>query len=390
MALARIGIRTKEEENSGASLSGNERDHLFLNRRGAEFADISGISGLDDPADGRAFGLIDYDRDGWQDLALVNSNAPWLELFRNRIGCHPATRARGGGFIAVRFVGGNRAPYPTLKWSARDGVGARVTVDLGDLRLVREAKAGEGFASENSATLLIGIGDRKSAASVGVRWPSGKTQTTRAVAAGTLLTVYENPAQAPGGLAFVTRPYVRARGDVCADPGAKAASGRPRLALAAGLEVAPAAAAPDTVESAPAAAPQVAAAAPVAPRLRLFTTMATWCVACRGEISRLNDLRAAFTAEDLGMYGVPIDPTEGSDKIEAWGAELKPPYRLLAGAPPEQVAALRDLLIDRLKFDAVPATVVTDAAGNVLHTQWGPPSISRLKGLLATSLATNQ
>src|SRR5262245_50884814 len=186
MALASIGIRTKSEEGAGASLSGNERDHLFLNRGGEEFSDISGISGLDDPADGRAFGLIDYDRDGWQDVALVNSNAPWLELFRNRIGCHPVTKTRGGGFIAVRFVGGNRLPEESRKWSNRDGVGARVAVDLGDLKLVREQKAGEGFAAENSATLVIGIGDRRSAASVGVRWPSGKEQTQRNVPAGTL------------------------------------------------------------------------------------------------------------------------------------------------------------------------------------------------------------
>jgi len=346
MALARIGIRTREEENSGASLSGNERDHLFLSRRGAEFSDISGVSGLDDPADGRAFGLIDYDRDGWQDLALVNSNAPWLELFRNRIGCHPATRGRGG-FIAVRFVGGNRGAQPSPNWSNRDGVGARVTLDLGDLRLVRELKAGEGFAAENSATLLIGIGHRRSVASVSVRWPSGKEQATKAVSSGTLLTVYENPAHAPGKTAFITAPYVRSRGDLCVDPGAPAGAGRPRLALAGTAGNAPAAAAP-------------AAAGPGAPtpRLRLFTTMATWCVACRGEIGRLNDVRAAFAPEDLAMYGVPIDPAESAEKIEAWGAELKPPYRLLTGAPPDQVAAMRDLLLDRLRFEAVPATVV--------------------------------
>ncbi len=366
MALARIGIRTKEEENAGASLSGNERDHLFLNRHGEEFADISGVSGLDDPADGRAFGLIDYDRDGWQDLALVNSNAPWLELFRNRIGCHPVTQTRRGGFIAVRFVGGSRASTPAAKWSNRDGVGAKVTVDLTGMRLVREQKAGEGFASENSATLLIGLGDRPGATSVSVRWPAGKTQTTKgAVPSGTLLTVFENPSQSPNGTSFVSAPYVRARGDLCVDPGAPATGGKPRLGLAA--------VASDLVPT------------PASPRLRLFTTMATWCVACRGEIGRLNDLRAAFAPEELGMYGVPIDPADSAEKIEAWGAELNPPYRILTGAPPEQVAAMRDLLIDRLRFEAVPASVVTDGDGNVLQMQWGPPSISRLRALLAAA-----
>ena len=80
MALAQIRLRTRNEEQAGASLSGNERDHLFLNARGSSFTDIAGVAGLDDPADGRSSGILDYDRDGWLDLALVNSNAPMLEL----------------------------------------------------------------------------------------------------------------------------------------------------------------------------------------------------------------------------------------------------------------------------------------------------------------------
>jgi hypothetical protein len=137
--LAQLGRRTHDEELGGASLSGFERNHLFLSSGGVKFADISGISGLDDPADGRSFGILDYDHDGWPDIALVNANAPMLELYRNRIGSHPATLANpaGGRMIALRFVGGNRAAKPTRTASARDGIGARVTVDLGDAKLLR-------------------------------------------------------------------------------------------------------------------------------------------------------------------------------------------------------------------------------------------------------------
>jgi len=68
----------------GVSFSGHERNHLFLNR-GDRFVEASAISGLDDIADSRAFGILDFDRDGWSDFAVVNANSPLFELFRNEI-----------------------------------------------------------------------------------------------------------------------------------------------------------------------------------------------------------------------------------------------------------------------------------------------------------------
>ena len=38
---------------SGRSLSGHERNHLFVNQGGQQFKDLSILSGLDNPADGR-------------------------------------------------------------------------------------------------------------------------------------------------------------------------------------------------------------------------------------------------------------------------------------------------------------------------------------------------
>jgi hypothetical protein len=65
--------------------TGNERNHYFANRGGRAFADISGISGLDNPADSRGFAVLDYDRDGWQDVALVNANQPMFNLYHNEM-----------------------------------------------------------------------------------------------------------------------------------------------------------------------------------------------------------------------------------------------------------------------------------------------------------------
>jgi len=186
---------------AGASLSGGERNHLFMNRGGHHFVDLSGISGADSPADGRAFALLDFDRDGWQDLAVVNANAPLFQLFRNQMGNATA------GMLALRFVGGNHAGHPSRQWSARDGYGVTVTIDLAPGLIVRQHRAGEGFSAQNSPIMRIGLGDMSRAASLEVRWPSGKVQIATDVPAKTLVTVYENEGHSPTGEAFVIAPY---------------------------------------------------------------------------------------------------------------------------------------------------------------------------------------
>jgi hypothetical protein len=352
-ALDQMRRRTRDEEQSGASLSGYERDKLFLSDRAARFVDASGVSGLDDPSDGRAAGLLDYDRDGFVDVALVSSNAPWLKLFRNQIGCHPAGGARRGGVVALRFVGGNRSARPAPSWSARDGYGAKVTVEAGDATLVREHRAGEGFAAQNSATLLVGIGAQTMARKVTVRWPGGRTTVATDVPAGTLLIAYENAEQAPRGEAFARETYAR-------PPVARASSG----------------------SAAPSRTLPVGRAAG-RPALRVLTTMATWCTACRAELPQLRRLRAAFPADQLAMNGVPIDPEETAEQARAWAAALKPPYELLDALSAEDTKAVRDAVLERLHLEAVPATVITDANGGVLLVQWGPPTVSKIRELLA-------
>ena len=184
---------------AGASLSGYQRNRLFLNVEGRDFIDLSGLSAADSPADGRAFATLDFDRDGRIDLAIVNANEPLCELFANR--------SKAGHILALRFVGGNERDEVSREWSVRDGYGVSVEVDVGGKTLLREHRAGEGFSAQNSATLIVGLGAHLRADAVRVRWPSGRTQRTTDVEAGVLLTAYENSRHSPTGAAFVTAPY---------------------------------------------------------------------------------------------------------------------------------------------------------------------------------------
>ncbi len=199
----------------GVSQSGKERNHLFLST-GNAFRDLAGISGADSIADGRSVALTDFDFDGYLDLALVNANAPMFELYRNRMSA--VNTAESAGFIAMRFVGGNRGARADPKRSNRDGFGAVVEVELGGVMLLREHRAGEGMAAQNSATLLIGLGASDAAKKVVVRWPSGTVTEAESVAAGTLLTAYEVANDA--GKLFERSEYraLRRVGDTATNP----------------------------------------------------------------------------------------------------------------------------------------------------------------------------
>ena len=189
------------------SFSGHERNHLFLNLGGKRFMDISGNSGTDSVADGRAFGLWDYDRDGWQDIALVNANAPLLHLFHNEIGRLSKGRS-SAQMVALRFVGGNQTAAPA-DFAPRDGYGAIASVTVNGMSLLREHRCGEGFAAQNSDTMIIGLGDNSVVSELSVRWPSGMKSEKRNVPAGSLITVFEDAAQSPDGSGFAVESYLR-------------------------------------------------------------------------------------------------------------------------------------------------------------------------------------
>ncbi|MDB4720360.1 ASPIC/UnbV domain-containing protein [Verrucomicrobiales bacterium] len=169
------------------SYSGYERNKFYLNVSGETFADLSGVSGADDVADSRTWAALDYDKDGWTDIALVNANAPLLSLYRNTIG-----EIKKSNHIKILLVGGADGKDPGKGLSNKDGVGAVVEVVSGDRLIKRVRKLGDGYASQNSSTMTIGIGSEITAQSIKVRWPSGKiTMSQSPIKAGSMIVMKE-------------------------------------------------------------------------------------------------------------------------------------------------------------------------------------------------------
>lgn len=174
------------------SLSGKERNRTFV-RSGDNFADLSLISGTDDVADGRSFALIDFNNDGWQDIALMSLNAPRFKLFENKMGEQFPDR----NDVKLKLVGGQTQGKASAEWSNRDGVGARVLVKFSgeEPSILMQCQAGEGFAGQNSRMLRVAVGSGRRIDSIQVTWPSGKI-TQRSFSKGDIdspIVFYENP-----------------------------------------------------------------------------------------------------------------------------------------------------------------------------------------------------
>jgi hypothetical protein len=344
----------------GTSQSGHERNHLFLNEKGQgageAFRDVSGVSGLDSDADGRAFAILDLDRDGFSDLAVVGSNRPLFQLFRNRMG-----EGRAANLVGLRFVGGNRSAAPSDTWSARDAYGARVTLELSRETLLRAHRSSEGMAAQNSATLVVGLGADERVRKLTVHWPSGRTQTFEDLPAGELYTLHEDAATSPDGSGLEREPYVRASGPL---PVAAAAKKR-SLRLT-----------------------QPSDAGSTGPPLLMYVTMATTCEACHEELPDLAHLRETLK-DDLAMFGVPTaryggaDGTEDSREVLVdWEQRLTPAYELLVDVTRAEVDTVNRLVAEELDYDGYSATIVTDRAGNVLLMRVGEVTVSDLRKLL--------
>ena len=158
-------------------------------RQTDNFVDVSLVSGTDDLADGRSFGLLDFDQDGWLDIALMTLNRPRFKLFHNDM----ADRFPDNRPFRFRLVGGQKSAEPGEQWSNRDAIGAQILVTFKSGRnLMMHKQAGEGFASQNSEVLWIGCPQGDSVVLLDIRWPSGKTTLVENPDNTTIVTINES------------------------------------------------------------------------------------------------------------------------------------------------------------------------------------------------------
>ena len=349
----------------GRSFSGKERNCCFLNLRNGSFADVSSVTGLDHIDDGRTVAFSDWDGDGDLDLWLANRTGPRLRFMRNDLGT-------GKDFAAFRLQGD-----PARRCS-RDAIGARVELTLGSAaggRRIRTLYAGDGYLSQSSKWIHIGLAEGDSIAQVHVRWPgSRKPELFAGVSAGGRYRLV----QGSGRAIAQKRPAAAtgiAPGEVTAPQLSDAAQIRfsqrpavPKLAYKNLDDVS----APIEVQSG---------------RSLLVNLWATWCLPCLKEIKEFNTHAEELSAAGVDLLLLNVDSLSLGDKVDKARvrelvAKLSPKLKGAGFADKALVGQLEDLqreLVYRQRQLPLPSSFLIDPQGRLAAVYKGPVSAEELK-----------
>ncbi len=134
---------------------------LYHNLGNGRFQEVSKLAGpyFREKHVGRGLAVCDYDNDGQQDLAFSNSGEPFVLLHNESTDPHH--------WLRLDLQGTK---------SNRDAVGARVTLTIGDRKIVRHRKGGGSYCSSSDPRLFFGLGNAAIVDEVEIRWPSGLVQ----------------------------------------------------------------------------------------------------------------------------------------------------------------------------------------------------------------------
>ncbi|MBI4600859.1 MAG: tetratricopeptide repeat protein [Planctomycetes bacterium] len=345
----------------GGSWSGHERNCFFVQDASGRFHNASAVHGLDAMEDGRGVAIVDFDRDGDQDIVLKSRNAPQVRIWRN-------DHARDLSRIQVKLEG---------TASNRDAVGARLTVEAGGLRRVKEVCAGGGFLSQGSLVLHVGLGRAAAVDRLEVRWPSGRVQEHRGLAVNRRYRIREGD------------PAPRAEGFEAPSPrdGAKLAAPRAGASAAPGGERAACAPAPSgfwLIDPAPLPPLDLEDLAGRKLSLESFRgrplLLALWspeCARCLAELEEWSREGAGDRATGDRVAGGPAvvaATLAGRDAAAEVGRRFRVPIALLSQ---EAGLALGVLLEDAAHWPRdvpVPSGVLADASGLAVRLYRGPVS----------------
>ena len=77
-----------------------------------------------------------------------------------------------------------------------DAIGARVTVTVGDMRMVRDISPVSGYLSQSDPRAHFGLRQSAKVDRVAIRWPNGKTTTMANVEANRFIEVMQSTSEA--------------------------------------------------------------------------------------------------------------------------------------------------------------------------------------------------
>jgi hypothetical protein len=142
----------------GTGTTYKQRNQLFENTGKGVFKEIKD-GGLDVIRSSRGLAAGDLDLDGDLDLVITNSD-DLSEVYEN-------VTSGAGGWLQVDLIGSGKNTA---------AIGARVDLEAGGRKQIREVRTASSYLSQNALTLHFGLGSAKKAERLTLRWPDGKVQ----------------------------------------------------------------------------------------------------------------------------------------------------------------------------------------------------------------------
>ena len=142
---------------NGMGMASSEPNVLFTNMDGSFNREEK--SGLEIEKDSRAILIADFNNDGKLDIFVTNNNDK-TNLFQN-------TSGDSNNWLVVDLDG--KAPNT-------DAIGARVYASIGDLKMMREVNAGNGFAGGSMLRQHFGLSANTKVDELKIIWPNGEKQ----------------------------------------------------------------------------------------------------------------------------------------------------------------------------------------------------------------------
>jgi len=164
-----------------------EPDLIFRNLGGMRFQEVAADWGVFNPGRAHGITLPDFDGDGDLDVYVPNGAFYPSDGSPNRLYANHGARGRWLRLSLQGPVGNSRA------------LGARVIVEAGELRLLREVRAGHGFCSQDPAELHFGLGDAERYEAIVIRWPDGSVSKLPGGPTNSALTARQPASRDSGG-----------------------------------------------------------------------------------------------------------------------------------------------------------------------------------------------
>lgn len=123
---------------------------------------------------GRGLARVDWNRDGLPEFIVSNINSP-LALMKN-------VSINTGHFLKVKLI---------ATQTARDAIGARVSLQLGDRSVTRQLVSGDGYMASNERVVNFGLAGSDRIDRLVVHWPSGAKTTLESLPADSALKIVE-------------------------------------------------------------------------------------------------------------------------------------------------------------------------------------------------------